>query len=157
MIGGAWNLLLALAWVVLTGDFSGRNLLAGLVFGYVTLALIQSQVTALEGYAQRLPRMIMFVGFFISELIKANLRVAFDIITPPWHMRPGVIAMPLKAKTELEITFVANLISLTPGTLSLDVSDDRRVLYIHAMFLDDEQELRQGLEEMERRALDLFR
>lgn len=157
MIGAAWNLLLALAWVVLTGDFSGRNLLAGLVFGYITLALIQSQVESLQGYAQRVPRLLMFIGFFVSELIKANLRVAFDIITPPWHMKPGVIAMPLKAKTELEITFVANLISLTPGTLSLDVSDDRRVLYIHAMFLDDEQEVRQGLEEMERRALDLFR
>ncbi|GGY00300.1 cation:proton antiporter [Litchfieldella qijiaojingensis] len=157
MIGAAWNLLLALAWVVLTGDFSGPNLLAGLVFGYVTLALIQSQVEALDGYSQRLPRIVMFVGFFLGELVKANLRVAFDIVTPPWYMKPGVIAMPLKAETEFEITFVANLISLTPGTLSLDVSDDRRVLYIHAMFLDDEPELRRGLAELERRALELFR
>lgn len=157
MIGATWNLLLALAWVVLTGDFSGLNLLAGLIFGYVTLALIQFQVDALHGYAQRLPRMLFFLGFFLKELVVANLRVAFDIITPPWHMRPGVIAMPLRATSEIEITFVANLISLTPGTLSLDVSDDRRVLYIHAMFLDDEKELRRSLEELERRALDLFR
>ncbi|GHC22676.1 Na+/H+ antiporter subunit E [Aidingimonas halophila] len=157
MIGAVWNLLLALAWVVLTGDFSGLNLLAGVVFGYLTLALIQSQVEVLDGYAQRVPRLIMFVGFFLSELIKANLRVAFDILTPPWYMKPGVIAMPLRARTEVEIAFVANLVSLTPGTLSLDVSDDRRVLYIHAMFLDDEEELRQSLAEMERRALALFR
>ncbi len=72
-------------------------------------------------------------------------------------MKPGVIAMPLEARTELEITMVANLISLTPGTLSLDVSDDRKVLYIHAMFLDDEEELRRNLKEMEYRALELFR
>nr|WP_253451995.1 Na+/H+ antiporter subunit E [Halomonas sp. Y3] len=65
--------------------------------------------------------------------------------------------MPLEARTELEITMVANLISLTPGTLSLDVSDDRKVLYIHAMFLDDEEELRRNLKEMEYRALELFR
>ncbi len=52
---------------------------------------------------------------------------------------------------------VANLISLTPGTLSLDVSDDRKVLYIHAMFLDNEEELRRNLKEMEHRALELFR
>ena len=52
---------------------------------------------------------------------------------------------------------MANLISLTPGTLSLDVSDDRKVLYIHAMFLDDEEELRRNLKEMEHRALELFR
>ena len=100
---------------------------------------------------------IGFLGFFIKELVQANLRVAFDILTPPWHMQPGVIALPLSARTEMEITLVANLISLTPGTLSLDVSDDRKVLYIHAMFLDDEEELRRNLKEMEHRALELFR
>lgn len=72
-------------------------------------------------------------------------------------MKPGVIAMPLSARTEIEITMVANLISLTPGTLSLDVSDDRKVLYIHAMFLDNEEDLRRNLKEMEHRALELFR
>lgn len=65
--------------------------------------------------------------------------------------------MPLSARTEIEITMVANLISLTPGTLSLDVSDDRKVLYIHAMFLDNEEDLRRNLKEMEHRALELFR
>jgi len=156
MIGAAWNLLLGGAWVVLTGDFSGLNLLAGLVFGYLVLALIQPQVPALAGYAQRLPRLVRFIGFFLKELVMANLKVAFDIVTPPWYMKPGVIAMPLQARSEFEIAFVANLISLTPGTLSLDVFDDRRVLYIHAMFLDDEAALRRNLAEMERRALELF-
>ena len=156
MIGAAWNLLLGGAWVVLTGDFSGLNLLAGLVFGYLVPALIQPQVPALAGYAQRLPRLVRFIGFFLKELVMANLKVAFDIVTPPWYMKPGVIAMPLQARSEFEIAFVANLISLTPGTLSLDVSDDRRVLYIHAMFLDDEAALRRNLAEMERRALELF-
>ncbi|WP_163558545.1 Na+/H+ antiporter subunit E [Halomonas sp. NO4] len=156
MIGAAWNLLLGFAWVVLTGDFSGSNLLAGLFFGYLVLALLQPQVPALQGYAQRLPRLVGFVGFFVKELLLANLKVAFDVVTPPWYMRPGVIAMPLRAESDFQIAFVANLISLTPGTLSLDVSDDRKVLYIHAMFLDDEEELRRGLAELERRALALF-
>ncbi|MCE8004324.1 Na+/H+ antiporter subunit E [Billgrantia ethanolica] len=157
MTGAIWNLLLALAWVILSGDFSGLNLVVGLVFGYITLVLIEPQVDALAGYPARVPRILKFLGFFIKELVQANLRVGFDILTPPWHMKPGVIAMPLEARTELEITMVANLISLTPGTLSLDVSDDRKVLYIHAMFLDDEEELRRNLKEMEYRALELFR
>ncbi len=157
MTGAIWNLLLALAWVILSGDFSGLNLVVGLVFGYITLVLIEPQVDALAGYPARVPRILRFLGFFIKELVQANLRVGFDILTPPWHMKPGVIAMPLEARTELEITMVANLISLTPGTLSLDVSDDRKVLYIHAMFLDDEEELRRNLKEMEYRALELFR
>ena len=157
MTGAIWNLLLALAWVLLSGDFTGLNLVVGLVFGYIALLLIEPQVESLQGYPARIPRILGFIGFFIKELLMANLKVAFDILTPPWHMKPGVIAMPLEARTELEITMVANLISLTPGTLSLDVSDDRKVLYIHAMFLDDEEELRRNLKEMEYRALELFR
>lgn len=157
MTGAIWNLLLGLAWVLLSGDFTGLNLLVGMVFGYIALVLIEPQVSALEGYPARIPLIIRFLGFFMKELVQANLRVAFDIVTPPWHMQPGVIAMPLSARTEMEITMVANLISLTPGTLSLDVSDDRKVLYIHAMFLDDEEELRRNLKEMEHRALELFR
>ncbi len=157
MTGAIWNLLLALAWVVLSGDFTGLNLVVGLVFGYIALVLIEPQVESLQGYPARIPRILRFIGFFIRELLMANLKVAFDILTPPWHMKPGVIALPLEARTELEITMVANLISLTPGTLSLDVSDDRKVLYIHAMFLDDEEELRRNLKEMEYRALELFR
>ncbi|MGQ7261800.1 Na+/H+ antiporter subunit E [Vreelandella sp. V005] len=157
MTGAIWNLLLGLAWVLLSGDFSGLNLLIGLIFAYITLVLLEPQIDALKGYPARIPRLIGFIAFFVKELIQANLRVAFDIVTPPWHMKPGVIALPLSARTEMEITMVANLISLTPGTLSLDVSDDRKVLYIHAMFLDNEEELRRNLKEMEHRALELFR
>ncbi|HSP31059.1 MAG TPA: Na+/H+ antiporter subunit E, partial [Halomonas sp.] len=137
--------------------FSGLNLLVGMIFGYITLILIEPQLDSLKGYPARVPRFLGFIVFFLKELIQANLRVAFDIVTPPWHMKPGVIAMPLSARTEMEITMVANLISLTPGTLSLDVSDDRKVLYSPAMLLDDEEELRRNLKEMEHRALELFR
>lgn len=157
MTGAIWNLLLGLAWVLLSGDFSGLNLLVGVIFGYIALLLIEPQVDSLKGYPARIPRIIGFICFFIKELIQANLRVAFDVLTPPWHMQPGVIALPLSARTEMEITMVASLISLTPGTLSLDVSDDKKVLYIHAMFLDDEDELRRSLKHMEHRALELFR
>ena len=98
-----------------------------------------------------------FALFFLKELFVANVRVAYDVITPVWYMKPGVIAMRLEAESDIEITLVANLISLTPGTLSLDVSDDRKVLYIHAMFMADEQELRDSLHELERRILRVLR
>lgn len=157
MIAFIWNLLLALMWAVLTGNIGGMNLLFGFFIGYLVLGVMQRQVPVLRGYTRRLPKLIRFIFFFVKELVTANLTVAFDIITPVWHMKPGVIALPLDAKTEVEITMVANFISMTPGTLSLDVSDDRRVLYIHAMFLDDEQELRENLKYMERRVLEILR
>lgn len=86
MTGAIWNLLLGLAWVLLSGDFSGLNLLVGLIFGYITLVLIEPQLDSLKGYPARVPRFIGFIGFFLKELVQANLRVAFDIVTPPWHM-----------------------------------------------------------------------
>ena len=157
MIGLFWNLLLALAWETLTGSITAMNLLAGFIFGYVALMVLQKQVPVLKGYSRRIPRLVAFLLYFLKELVKSNLRVAYDIATPVWHMKPGVIAFPLRAETDMEILFVSSVISLTPGTLSLDVSDDRKVLFIHAMFLHDEEQLRNDLRELERRILKVTR
>ena len=157
MIGLFWNLLLALAWVTLTGSITAMNLLAGFIFGYVALMVLQKQVPVLKGYSRRIPRLVAFLLYFLKELVKSNLRVAYDIATPVWHMKPGVIAFPLRAETDMEILFVSSVISLTHGTLSLDVSDDRKVLFIHAMFLHDEEQLRNDLRELERRILKVTR
>ena len=102
--------------------------------------------------------LIGFVVYFGWELVKANLRVAYEVITPRYQMKPAILAIPLEAKTDLEITAFANLITLTPGTLSLEVSEDRKALYIHAMYVDDvavfKERLKQGLE---RRLLEVLR
>lgn len=157
MIGFFWNLLLALAWVALSGSFTAMNLLAGFFFGYIALMVLQKQVPVLEGYARRIPRVMAFTVFFLKELVKSNFRVAYDVATPVWYMKPGVIAFPINASTDLEIMFLSSVISLTPGTLSLDVSDDRKVLFIHAMFLQDEEQLRKDLRELEDRLLKIMR
>lgn len=157
MIAFVWNLLLALMWVILTGNFDGLNLLLGFFIGYLILGVMQRQVPILRGYTKRLPKLFGFVIYFIKELILANLTVAVDIITPMWRMKPGVIAYKLEATSEVEITLLANFISMTPGTLILDVSDDRRVLYIHAMFLGDEEKIRSSIKHLERRVLKVLR
>ena len=80
----------------------------------------------------------------------ANLKVAYDIITPRHLMKPSIIAVPTDAETETEITLLANLITLTPGTLSLDVSTDKKIIYVHSMYTSDAQEfideIKNGLE-----------
>lgn len=157
MIGFFANVMLALAWVALSGNFSGLNLLAGFIFGYLALMVLQARVGVLRGYSKRFPRLVGFAAYFLKELAKANFRVAYDVATPVWYMKPGVIAFELDAKTDVEIMFLSSVISLTPGTLSLDVSDDRQVLFIHAMFLQDEEELRRDLKELERRMLQIMR
>jgi len=107
---------------------------------------------------RKLPRAVAFVGFYLRELVLASLRVAHDALTPTHHMRPAMLAVPLEAKTDLEILLLANLISMTPGSVSIDVSTDRRVLYVHAMYADDGEAVRREIkEQLERRVLGLLR
>lgn len=151
------NLLLALVWGAMTGDFSLGNLLVGLVLGFVALFAAQ-RVLGSTPYATRIVRVVGFIAFYIGELIMANVRVAIDVVTPRHRAQPGVVAVPLDARTDAEITLLANLITMTPGSLTLDVSDDRKVLYVHAMFVRDPDAYRQRLKStLERRVLEMLR
>ena len=88
----------------------------------------------------------------------SSLQVAWDVLTPMHRSRPGIVAVPIEAKTDFEITTLANLVSLTPGTLSLDLSSDHKTLYVHAMFVDDPETIRRDIRlGMERRVLEALR
>jgi multicomponent Na+:H+ antiporter subunit E len=151
------NVLLALTWLALTGEFTPTNLALGFAAGYFVLRVARRALPR-TGYFGRVFQVISFLGFFLWELFKANLRVAYDIVTPRHHMKPGVVAIPLDLTTDEEITVLANLITLTPGTLSLDVSVDRRTLYVHAMYVDDLEAFRREIKDgFERRVMELMR
>lgn len=101
---------------------------------------------------------VRLVLLFAWELVLSNIRLAADVLRPRMRMRPGIVAVPLDARTDLEIVLLTNLVTLTPGTLSLDVSRDRRTLYVHAMFVTSPEamvdEIKQGVE---RRVLEATR
>lgn len=152
-----WHILLALSWAAITGLFSWSNVLAGFILAYVALFIAQRAIGSYT-YFRRIDRVLRFAVFYVWELILANLRVAYDVMTPRHRIRPGVVAIPLDAKTDAEITLLANLITLTPGSVSLDVSSDRRFLYLHAMYIDDVEEFRQSIKDtLERRVLEVLR
>jgi len=91
---------------------------------------------------------INLLVFYLKEVILSNLRVAHDVITPRHRMKPGIIALNIEGQTDRQIFFMANLITMTPGTLGLAVSEDRKRLYIHAMYIDGSpKELAESLEE----------
>lgn len=95
----------------------------------------------------RLPRLIGFALFYVGELVLSNLRLARDILTRPIHARPAVIAVPLDELNDLQLLALNNLVTMTPGTLSLDISDDRRMLFIHAMYVSDPDAFRREIKE----------
>lgn len=153
-----WNILLAATWAVATGMFSLGNLTVGFVLGYFIL-LFARRAIGPSNYFAKVPRVVGFFFFYVGQLILANLRVAYDVITPTHYMRPGVIAVPLDVETDAELTLLANLITLTPGTLSLDLSPDRKTLYVHTMYIDEDAVWVRRLikEGLERRVLEVMR
>lgn len=107
-----------------------------------------------------LRRAAAWVGLFayvLREIFVSSLRVAWEVLTPGPRARPGIVAVPLDLERTGQITLLAHLVTLTPGTVSLDVSDDRRSLYVHVMFLDDVEtavrDIKEGLEARVRRVL----
>ncbi len=151
------NILLTLVWVALTGSYDATTFLFGFILSFLVIWIIGRDEESRK-YAAFAPRIVSFFFFFLYQLVKANIQVAYDVVTPTFYMKPGIVRVPLDAKTDLEITLLANFISLTPGTLSLDVSDDRKVLYVHAMFVKDKEEfIREIKEGFERKLLQILR
>ena len=148
------NAFLALSWAALIGNFTLTNLLIGYVVGYLAL-WVARPLFARTVYFERVWRVLRLAMMFIYELVVSSMRVVWDVITPSHLACPGIITIPLDARGEGEILLVDNLISLTPGTLSLDLSPDGKTLYVHAMFVDDPDALRRELKEgMERYVLE---
>ncbi|MBZ0161586.1 MAG: Na+/H+ antiporter subunit E [Notoacmeibacter sp.] len=151
------NILLALAWGAVTGSFSLLNLLFGFLLGAGVLYLIREQVGSL-GYFQRARRVVSLALLFVYELVLSAWRVAVLVLTPNMNLKPGIFAYPLKVDRDFEITLLANLITLTPGTLSVDVSEDRSILYVHAIDCSDPEGTRQDIAEgFERKIMEAFR
>jgi multicomponent Na+:H+ antiporter subunit E len=150
------NILLALAWLALTGQFTDVNFLVGFAFGFLVLWLSQRS-KATSAYAKKVLQVFDFILYFLWELIKANLRVTYEVLTPRHHMKPGIVAIPLDLETDLEILVLTSLITLTPGTLSLDISQDRKTLYIHAMFIENREQIQKLVKEgFERRVREVL-
>ena len=151
------NIFLALAWVALTGGLSAENFFAGFVVGYAVIWIARDAIGA-RGYVTKVPRVIMFGFYFLWLFARASLRVTVEILTPGNTMRPAIIAVPLDASTDTEILILSSLVTLTPGSLSLDISADRRYLYVHEVYVTDPEQARAELKNgLEKRLLEVLR
>lgn len=135
-------LVLALMWAAITGTFTFGNLVLGGAVGLIALLLMRHRI-AKPILFRKFGLAISLAGLFLYELSLSAVRVALLVLRPDMrkHLKPGIIAFPLKVTTDPEITLLANLITLTPGTLSVDVSNDRKTLYVHALSVPDRDAL----------------
>ncbi|MDH4985792.1 Na+/H+ antiporter subunit E [Aminobacter anthyllidis] len=151
------ELILALVWVAISGSYSVPNLAFGFAIGWIVLFLVREQLQATKAVIRPVA-LLLLIALFIKELVLSAFKVAKLVLSPRMDIKPGIFAYPLKVDRDFEITLLANLITLTPGTLSVDVSDDRRTLFVHGMDCSDLEQARRDISQgFERRILEAFR
>lgn len=146
----SWTLtaLLALLWCFLSGAVTVANFIMGMLVAAVTVLLLRPLVPwhpSLARVFQRLPAFLRYVPHFLYELIKANVQVVYLALHPKMPIRPGIVALRTRHRSHLGTTLLANSITLTPGTLTMDVSEDGQTLYIHTLDISDPEEVREGI------------
>lgn len=157
MKNGLAILLLTLAWLALTGSWTPANAVLGVVVGVLAASF------AREGRGRRTIRLrplriAELTLLFLYELALSGYRVARLAFAPRLDLQPGIFAYPLRVDSDFEITLLANLITLTPGTLSVDVSDDRKILFVHAIDCSDPIQARRDIANgFEHKIMEAFR
>jgi len=133
------NLTLAFVWCLLQDEFSLQQFIIGYVVG-AGIMLFFVRVFHEELYFRKVGMGVRLLGFFLKELLVANWAVVKLVLAPRLKARSGIIAYPLELQNDILITLLANMITLTPGTLSVEISPDRHFLFIHVLDIADIEE-----------------
>ncbi|SFX72922.1 Na+/H+ antiporter subunit E [Marinospirillum alkaliphilum] len=134
------SLLLFVVWLLLNNSAAPGHLVLG-AFLAISIPLLVARLQLPQPSARKPLLAIRHFLLVLGDIITANVEVALLVVGPLKRMRPGFVAVPLDIEKELPITLLASTVSLTPGTVSCDISEDRRWLYVHALNLTDEQAL----------------
>ncbi|MFN7251308.1 MAG: Na+/H+ antiporter subunit E [Anaerobacillus sp.] len=132
------NIGLAIIWMLLKNDFSPIQFFIGYVVG-IALLYVLRRFLHFDFYFRRVIAIFKLILLFFWELILANIDVIKIVLSPKLNIEPGIIAVPTVLKTEWEVTLLASLISLTPGTLSMYFSEDGKTIYVHSIHVPDKE------------------
>ena len=131
---------LVVGWLLLMNSLSFGNLLMGLVLG-VIIPWLTHVFWPASRYRLRVGKLVLFVARVVTDIVLANLQVARLILGPRRDLRPAFVNYPLTLESDFSISVLASTISLTPGTVGADVSDDNKLILIHSLDAEDEQEI----------------
>ena len=149
-----FNLALTLLWMMLNRDTTLLNGILGFVLGAIVVEMgLRASGKGL--YISRLWSLLRFGCYFLYILVKANLDVAWEIITPGMNITPRMIRYDVTGLSPIQVTTLANAITLTPGTLSADINEAGDTLYIHAMYAEKKSDATKDLDELRDRLLKL--
>lgn len=133
------TLLLLIVWLLMNNSLSPGHFLLGLIFA-VLIPLGTSSMRKNQPTLKKPLSAAKYLLMLMGDIIVSNVEVAIQVLGPVRKISPGFIAVPLDITQDLPITLLASSISLTPGTVSIEVSEDKRWLYVHVLNLVDEAE-----------------
>ena len=125
-------LWLTAVWVGLWGSVTPANVLGGLAIAVLVVAGLPLTLVPDRAVVSP-PGLLRFLAFFALDLVRASLQVARQVLSPRMELRSAVVAIPARSASDHLLTLLANAISLTPGTLTLEVDRARSTLYVHVL------------------------
>ncbi|MEQ2527146.1 Na+/H+ antiporter subunit E [Robertmurraya yapensis] len=146
------NVFLAFLWMFIKVSYDFSSFIKGYIFGLIILFVFRRFFNS-RFYVGRVLAVIKLLFIFLKELVLSNISVLKVVLKPKLDMRPGIFAYETVLTKDWEITVLSNLITLTPGTLVVDVSDDNKTLYIHAMDIADVDEAITSIKESFEKAI----
>ncbi|MDD3042710.1 MAG: Na+/H+ antiporter subunit E [Methanosarcinaceae archaeon] len=154
---------LPVVWCMVSGRISIGSIFLGLLFGAVVvqpfnkLYRLDEVITPTGDWLAKIPKKFVYFYVLIKEIIKANIMVAKIVLQPTINIKPGIIRVPIRTRTNIGITGIANTITLTPGTLTVDISDDQTALFVHSIDATDPQGIRDSIrDDLEKYVLEAF-
>jgi len=133
------SLMLLVVWLLLNG-FSVGQLVLGLFLAWL-IPVITWPYTDHQSRAGKPLKILMYIGRLLKDIVVCNIEVAGKVLGKNKDLAPGFVAYPLSLQQDFPLTVLASTISLTPGTVSVDFSDDKKWLYIHALHIESEQDV----------------
>lgn len=147
-------LALAVTWMFLRGALTILSFVEGLFLGIVAAVITRAIIK--PGFAEAFPRVVRripaylrYLAFFIGSVIVGNLDVSYRALRPKLQVYPGILAVDITGRSEIEVTMMANTITLTPGTLTMDVDMGLGLMFVHTINARDLERVRQELKEVE--------
>jgi len=133
----------SLVWFALTDIKDIQEVITGIVIALL-ISLLAGHFLVVNqtsrGVLRRLLYLVIYIFRFLWELIKANLNVAYLVIHPKLPIKPGIVKIKTKLTKDSALTLLGNSITLTPGTMTVDINEDKKELYIHWIYVKEVQE-----------------
>lgn len=153
----ALTILLAVVWTLLQNEVSAGMVVFGIILG-VIIPIMTARWWPDRPNSLRVGKMMTYVALVMWDIVVANVEVAWIVLTKRnADMRPNWVVIPLDLLSPEAITILAGTITLTPGTVSADLSDEGHSLLVHALDADDPDAVRDEIKNRyERRLKEIF-